>query len=99
MEFQEHEIISLVMGLAVFCILLRSLDAFKQVTGFHFLFAAFLASLCSWAFSLLDHITNLLYMNAFEHLAQAIASILLTLWLWRFTQHEKEAASHGNHIS
>ena len=73
MELYEHEVLSLIMGLAVCCIILRSREAFRGVPGYRLLFAGFLTSLSAWGFSLLDHFPALHHMALAERMLQSLS--------------------------
>lgn len=84
----EHEVITLLLGLGVLAFVLRNRFVFRSQPAFRILISCFVVLLAGWFLTVAEEFVWHATLNALEHLCYAGSSVLAAFWCWKVFARE-----------
>ncbi|MCB1216692.1 hypothetical protein KDL44_04830 [bacterium] len=89
---QEHEVITLILGLGVMLIIIVQRRQLAQLRHALLLLSACAVSLAAWSFTVLEDLLPGLPFNLLEHTCYLASALLLAIWCRKHLAAEERPA-------
>jgi len=87
---KENEVVMLILGIAVFFLILMNLEHIRKIKSWKLLISGFYLLLLGWLFTILEGYFLEVFLNFCEHISYAVSAMFITLWCLKFSSKVKE---------